>query len=161
MVRANGFITAIVIAGLVSACSLKVSDKSGDNKGAPGPQKGVQGPNVEGHWMSGCEPAIGSGFRKLDVTFTGNQVVRNSNSYRDSRCTLKNDERTDMGTFIFLESHPDGTYTIEYTIPMGDGWSAMPQEKVLMIEDSLYISDFVIGDTVTKESMIQMKKQDI
>lgn len=126
---------------------------------APVQDKGIPGPNIQGQWISDCEPSgSGSGYRVLDVTYGAEDVSRKAHSYHDNQCQHLAKTDVQAGTYKFIESHRDGSYTMEYRIPVGNGWSALPKEKVLLENDTLYLSDFVIGD-ISKSIMIPLKKK--
>ena len=68
------------------------------------------------------------------------------------------DSKTEDGSFKYLEANKDGSFTVQYRFPIGNGASALPQEKVLLDNGVLYLSDYAIGDAVTKQMMVALRK---
>lgn len=147
---------AVALAFSVSACGVKV--EGGDTPVIP-ENKGIPGPNITGSWRSDCIPdTMSSSYKIIESTFRKSSVSRKTRLYRDYNCTRMTDEKTQNGTFKFIGKENDGSYTIEYRMELGNGWHSLPKEKVVLDNDVLYISDFVIGQDVRKQSMYPMQK---
>ena len=76
----------------------------------------------------------------------------------DSTCQEIKSTKTEVGTYSFLEANKDGSYTMQYAFPIGNGIRVLPEEKVLLNNGVLYLSDYAIGDAVTRASMIALHK---
>jgi len=152
----KGVIPLVALALALSACNVKLK---GDGSSPPPADKGIPGPDLTGTWLSNCNPdSMTNGYKMLEVTYRNNSVSRKSRSYADVNCTRMSNEKAEDGTFKFISASPDGSFTVEYRFPIGNGVHALPKEKVLLEGTTLWISDYVIGDTVTKAMMFQSKK---
>ena len=141
----------------LSACGVKV-DSAGDMPPIP-ENKGIPGPVITGTWRTDCiSDLMSSSYKMIESTFRNSSVSRKTQFYRDFNCTQMSDEKTQNGTFKYVAKDKDGSYTIEYRMDLGNGWHSLPKEKILLDGDILYISDFVIGQTVTKSAMFPMQK---
>lgn len=143
----------------VSACNIKLK---GDKSSPPPENKGVPGPDLRGTWLSNCEsnPRT-AGYRTLDVTYTNSNVSRVENLYHDATCNLLSKTEVKSGTYKFIEALKDGSFTVEYTIPIGNGWSSLPKENVRLENGMLYLSDFVIGQGINKSMMVPLHRKEI
>lgn len=149
---------AVALALALTACNVKLKG-SGDEANPPTEDKGVPGPDIAGTWLTGCNPDwMSNGFKMLEVTYRNNSVSRKSRSYADANCTRLSAEKVEDGTFKFLQAHPDGSFTVQYRFPIGNGVHALPKEKVLLENGILFISDYVIGDSIPKSVMFQSRK---
>lgn len=149
--------TAVALALTISACSVKM-DGGGEVPAVP-EAKGIPGPNITGSWRSECIPdTLSANYKIIESTFRNSAVSRKTRYYRDYDCTRMSDEKTQNGTFKYISKDGDGSYTIEYRMDLGNGWHSLPKEKIVLDGDVLYISDFVIGQQVRKQSMYPMQK---
>jgi hypothetical protein len=155
----NKLVVCVSVIGLAlgtSACSIKASG-AGDAPSVP-QEKPVNGPDLTGSWSSGCQQTEFGEYKTFDIVFTSNVVSRKSSTYSDSQCASAQGNKTDSGTFKYIAANKDGSYNVQYKIPLGNGVSALPEEKVLLDNGVLYVSDFALGDAVTKQKMVALHK---
>jgi hypothetical protein len=140
----------------ISACSVKATDDAS----VPGPsqQKTVAGPDLTGSWSADCGMTTFGEYKSFAVVFTTSTVSRKNTTYIDSTCQEIKSSKTEVGTYSFLEANKDGSYTVQYAFPIGNGIRVLPEEKVLLNNGVLYLSDYAIGDAVTRDSMVPMHK---
>jgi hypothetical protein len=141
----------------LSACSIKAAGGGGDAPAIP-QEKVVKGPDLTGSWSSGCQQTEFGEYKTFDIVFTANVVSRKSATYSEAQCTSVQDTKTDNGTYKYLAANKDGSYNVQYRIPLGNGVSALPEEKILLDNGVLYVSDFALGDAVTKQKMVALHK---
>ena len=141
----------------ISACSLKTSTDEMP-KFQPPAAKSVKGPDLTGTWSSGCQRSTFGEIKSFDVVFTTDTISRKNTTFSDTGCTRAIQSKTEVGTYKYLEANKDGSFTVEYRIPIGGGVSALPQEKLLLDNGVLYLSDYAIGDAITKEMMVPLRK---
>lgn len=157
MYKSLGIILATALLGL-SACKAKVTGDGGD---APPPieDKGINGPDITGQWASGCEVDLRttSGYRTIEIVFKDKSLSRRTRSFEDRQCSRMSNEKTDTGTFKYIAQEKDGAMVVEYKIALGNGWSQILKEKIVRENNLLYISDYQIGEAVTKAQMIPLK----
>jgi len=150
----------IGVALLVSACSVK----GGDN-GAPltsDPFNGktrIAGPQVEGEWASGCVLGSGGTHRQVAIKFQGGKFERVETDYSDSACLQSAKTTAFKGTFIFSKQNADNSYQIEYAIAMDNGWTQLTEEKLILENDDIFISEFQIGELATVNRQMPLKKK--
>ncbi len=141
---------------MLLACNVKLKG-SGDSP--PPVDKGIAGPDISGTWLSDCRADwMTSGYKMLEVTYRNKSTSRKSRSFADANCTRLSAEKVEDGTFKFVQVDPDGSYTIEYRFPIGNGIHALPKEKIILENTTLWISDYVAGQAVQKSLMFQLKK---
>lgn len=151
--------TVLVIACALgfAACGVKVTPSGG----APAKvvDKGIAGPDISGDWASGCEADWRSnGWMTLEISYKEKTVSRRTRTFDDRQCTRLVSEKTEDGTFLFKEAYKDGGFALDYRIDLGNGITALPKEKVLLEGDTLYVGDYQVGEAVTKDMMIPLKK---
>jgi hypothetical protein len=150
------FTLAAVVA--LSACNIKLKGK--DEPKGPPPEEKVEGPNIEGQWLSACESNFREGgYRVLDVTYGPATASRKSHLYHDIQCQQLSKTEVKEGTYKYTAANKDGSYTVEYRIPIGNGWFSLPKENILLENNTLFISDFVIGDGINKSLMVRMQRK--
>lgn len=144
----------------LAACNAEIKG-SGDPIPAPVTEQGVAGPTVEGTWISACtiDPMTSTGFKKLEVQFTGNNVTRSTLKYADADCATSTGTKTEKGTFLFSENLGNGYYTIKYSIDLGNGWHSLPTEKLYLDAKYLYLSNYMTGDSVDITNMVALERK--
>jgi hypothetical protein len=119
----------------------------------------VAGPPLEGEWESACIAVAGTtSFRKIRVRFNGDQADRMQLRYLDGRCERLESALADKGAFRFIETFPDGGFTIEYSFDYGNGVVTNPQEKVWKDTFEVYLADFRTSDTLSRAQSYRLTR---
>jgi hypothetical protein len=143
------FCTFLFLGGALAlvACSAKVeSSKNPIQLPGIGEKATIPGPNIEGRWESQCSAAPAGGYRVLDVSINGDNVTRSDFRYKDSVCGQFVSYTAKNGTYRFVDKYSDGGYEVEYAFYAGQGATEYTEEKILLSNSVLYISDYMIGE---------------
>jgi hypothetical protein len=143
--------SSILVGGMIlSACSAQIEGGGSAFDLAPpsfiDEKPTIQGPEVEGHWQSDCHEAYARTYRRWSLSFRGGKVQRVERKYTDAKCLRPSEEVSYSGRFRFIDSYKDGGYNIEYAFDLGNGFTSYPQEKIVVRESNLYLSNYRIGE---------------
>lgn len=141
---------------LLAACSAKIDGGSPasapadyvhpQNDGFFDSRPTLEGPSIEGHWLSGCHlKSETQTYRTFEFTVAAEKISRVEHLFEDSTCQNQKAEKSNSGRFRFIEKSTDGRLTVEYAFQQ-ENVTVFPQEKILLQDGLLYISDFYIGD---------------
>ncbi len=136
---------------VLGACTAKIEGGTGtpihptpDNKVFNDPKASITGPNIEGHWLSRCNPIRNRQYRVWELTVTGENVIRQESTFSDSNCTSSLKVLTSHGRFRVIEKYDDGGYAVEYAF-VSKNVTVFPQEKIRVSGNKLEITDLVVG----------------
>ena len=118
----------------------------------------IEGPKVEGSWHSECVE-LEQGSERFAIDFAGRNVFRKTETFGDAHCVNVTKTKNEKGIFRFIETFRDQGYTIEYNFDAGGGIHFFPQEKVWVIGDMLYLSDYYVGEAVTLSQSVAFKRR--
>jgi len=156
--KALGILTLVY---QLAACS--VTAGNGEAPPAPNPDKfggkpRVAGPAVEGTWKSDCVKDYYES-RRWTMSFSGDAFSRSQETFSDTECKISKTPKTFAGTFIFSVAFADGSYEVNYAVDLGNGWTQFMDEKLMVANDSLYVSNFYSGESAPLVYTMPMKKQ--
>jgi hypothetical protein len=156
LVKGVCFLSAVVT---LSGCSVKMNGGGGSPAKPQEVQElqELQGPDISGTWESGCE-VDDSGSKQLVVTYVNKKIARRSLMFSDRYCSSLKYDIVESGSWRYAEAHKDGSFTVEYVVATGNNQPAFAREKVLLDGDTLFVSDYVVGD-IPKAAMIAMKRK--
>lgn len=147
------YLTMAIAVVNLAGCSAEVSGGSpvetpkATGTGFFDPKPAIVGPLLEGHWISDCRlKPSGKVYRKFDLVVAGEQLTRTESRFTDSKCQVSDSQTRDTGRFRFIDVYADTSYNIEYAFDLGDGKTIFPQEKILLADKKIFLSDFVIGE---------------
>ncbi len=155
--------TGLALASALGACSSDADDLAnafGDGSGKFGGKPVIEGPEVEGRWLSGCFYNYFSTYAVIEINFTGNKFVRTKTTFDNSSCSLNPNVREHKGTFAFVGKYDDGSYEISYGIDLGNGWTQYLDEKLLKDGNEIYVSEFSVGEDAELLSMPLIKQDE-
>lgn len=139
------------LCSLMLACSAEIKTEGGAQP-PPGPlkpQNKVQGPLLVGEWASECFSKMGNRSQTVALVIDANQgIFRQEKLFSDSACQTLEKESLWRGTFTFQEKRPSDVFTVEYRIDRSGGLTQITYENIKRQGDSLFISNYTIGDTV-------------
>lgn len=148
----------LVLGSLLASCSAKV--EGGDAPAAPydifGSKPRVDGPAVQGKWESLCVADF-SRSQKWTLTFESNGFSRVQETFEGQNCEKSKVKTTYSGLFIFSKQYTDGSYEINYAVSLGAGVTQFLDEKLLLEDDTLYISDMIPGELAAVIRSVPMR----
>ena len=109
----------------------------------------VSGPDVTGAWSSACvaSPFQSNQWRKMAIQFATDHVTHVYGEYSDAGCTTSTRLENYSGLFHYIAKNSDGTFEIEYRFDLKNGVSEIIEEKLLLANNQLFVSNFVYGDS--------------
>ncbi len=145
MTTRNLFAVAALSTLLMSACSVHSSSDAPSVLPKEAFDNKVVGPNIEGAWTSNCFQDFGSKHRQFKAVFQGQNIVRSDSEFADKECThlLKKSEL--KGVFRYSDKTSYGGYVVDYHFDLGQGITEITAEEILLENNSLYISGFMVG----------------
>ncbi len=151
----KGFTTNILgIAAVtfLAACSAEISGPA-----APPPQEvktfehKVAGPNLDGTWVSSCLVEEGSRSYKLTYKIIGQEVNWLKEEFQDTRCYTSFKKTEYAGQFRYNKKINSDIFEVEYYLKNSAETANIhfySYENLKLANGALYVSEFVIGDSI-------------
>jgi hypothetical protein len=156
------FLLATLVAGTMftTACSIKASSGGGDGGGGGfhgrSSKDKVQGPALDGTWLSNCtDGSFGSGSKTIQLVVVNRKIVRTEIEYSDSNCATLKSSRDIPGTFHYIAEKKGDVFQIEYFLKIGKNATQYITENIRLDNSGLWISDFSDYDPT-----LLLKRQD-
>lgn len=143
----------ICVVSMLAGCSASIDgDASGRQTKPGGFEDLAQGPDISGYWKSECVlDKYNDAYRQRSLKVDLRQVVRTDNVYNDKDCTVLQKKTEYKGAFRWLKQTTYGGYQLEYKFDLGGGWTTSLKEEILVEENSLHLSNFLLGyDSIDK-----------
>jgi hypothetical protein len=166
--KSNNIVIASLafMAMIVAACSAHV-DSGPDGSSSPPTKQiasgdfskpAIPGPNVEGDWSSGCSSGGFRTNRVVTLSFHGNSFAYTSTAYSDTNCHSAQSVDHRSGTFQFSQVNADGSYGIDYKYFQNGTTYIYEQQKLLLVNLNLYISEFVFATNIQVNKNLPLTK---